>query len=80
MRTNIEIDTALIEDVQRECGVKSKKAAIDLGLRILLRASRQNSLGRLNGSKGSVGDIDWPPASEEPFELCRLYTDARPRD
>lgn len=77
MRTNIEIDATLIEDVQRECDIKSKKAAIDLGLRTLLRAGRQKSLARLSGSEGSVGDIVWSPASEALFELLGESHDER---
>ncbi|MDR9837650.1 type II toxin-antitoxin system VapB family antitoxin [Herbaspirillum huttiense] len=59
MRTNIEIDVDLMKEVQLECNINSKKQAIDLALRTLLRLNRQESIGQHIGNVGSDnGPID----------------------
>ncbi|MBP0597739.1 type II toxin-antitoxin system VapB family antitoxin [Herbaspirillum sp. LeCh32-8] len=77
MRTNIEIDVGLMADVQRECGIKTRKEAIDLGLRSLLRIGRQNSLRQLSGARGTERDIVWSAASEALFERLATPLDER---
>ena len=41
MRTNIVIDDALMRDVLRVTGFKSKREAVEMGLRTLLRLRQQ---------------------------------------
>jgi Arc/MetJ family transcription regulator len=57
-RTNVEIDTAVIERVMRRYGLPTKRAAIDLALRRLDLApmSRQEALA-MRG-RGWDGDLD----------------------
>ena len=44
MRTNIEIDDELMEKVLRATGLPTKRAAVEDGLRTLLRLRRQEKL------------------------------------
>jgi Arc/MetJ family transcription regulator len=41
MRTNIEIDDDLIAEAIRASGAKTKKAAVEEGLRLLVRLAEQ---------------------------------------
>ncbi|WP_149537627.1 type II toxin-antitoxin system VapB family antitoxin [Siccirubricoccus phaeus] len=41
MRTNIEIDDGLIAEAMRRGGHSTKKAAVEEGLRLLVRLARQ---------------------------------------
>ena len=57
-RTNIVIDEQLIRETLAETGLKTKREAVDLGLRILLRLSRQRNVRELRGKVDWVGDLD----------------------
>ena len=46
MRTNIEIDDKLMSDTLRLTGLKTKKEAVELGLRTLLRLRQQEEIRR----------------------------------
>ena len=41
MRTNIEIDDKLMKDVLKATGAPTKKAAVELGLKTLIRLKKQ---------------------------------------
>jgi Arc/MetJ family transcription regulator len=58
MRTNIVIDDQLMRDTLRATGVKTKRAAVELGLRTVLRLSRQARIRRLRGKLDWQGDLD----------------------
>jgi Arc/MetJ family transcription regulator len=58
MRTNIVIDDKLMADVLRATGLGTKREAVELGLRTLLRLRRQAELRRLRGKLAWQGDID----------------------
>src|SRR6185312_4696581 len=49
MRTNIVIDDKLMRDTLRATGVKTKREAVELGLRTLLRLRKQAKIRRLRG-------------------------------
>jgi len=49
MRTNIDIDDALIDEVMRVANVKTKKEAVQLALREFLKAKRKKDLFDLAG-------------------------------
>ena len=49
MRTNIELDDELITNVMKATGAKSKRAAVDEALRLLLRTRAQASIRDLRG-------------------------------
>ena len=58
MRTNIEIDDALMEKAIRLAGVETKKAAVEEGLRLLVRTRAQVAMKGLRGKVKWVGDLD----------------------
>jgi Arc/MetJ family transcription regulator len=58
MRTNIVIDDKLIRDALRATGLKTKRDAVDLGLRTLLRLSNQAQIRRLRGKLHWQGDLN----------------------
>ncbi len=58
MRTNIVIDDQLMQKVLRITGVKTKREAVDLGLKALLRLENQAELRDLFGKIDWEGDLD----------------------
>jgi len=58
MRTNIVIEDKLMRDTLRATGLKTKREAVELGLRTLLRLSKQAGIRRLRGKLVWQGDLD----------------------
>lgn len=58
MRTNIVIDDQLMADTLRATGLRTKREAVELGLRTLLRLRRQAELRRLRGRLPWQGDLE----------------------
>ena len=58
MRTNIVIDDKLMSDTLRATGLKTKREAVELGLKTLLRLQQQTELRRLRGKYEWEGDLD----------------------
>lgn len=58
MRTNIEIDDKLMSEALRLTGLKTKKEAVELGLRTLLRLRQQEELRRFRGKLQWDGDLN----------------------
>lgn len=58
MRTNIVIDDKLMAEVLRATGLGTKREAVELGLRTLLRLRRQADVRRLRGKVAWQGDLD----------------------
>jgi Arc/MetJ family transcription regulator len=58
MRTNIEIDDKLMTDALRATGVKTKREAVELGLRTLVRLRQQSQIRRYRGKLVWEGDLD----------------------
>jgi Arc/MetJ family transcription regulator len=58
MRTNIVIDDKLMRDALRATGLKTKREAVELGLRTLLRLRKQSEIRRLRGKLEWQGDLD----------------------
>jgi Arc/MetJ family transcription regulator len=58
MRTNIVIDDALMDEVLQATGLKTKKEAVELGLRTLLRLSAQAEIRRYRGKLAWEGDLE----------------------
>ena len=58
MRTNIVIDDTLIADAMRAAGVKTKREAVELGLKTLLRLRRQDAARALRGRVAWQGDLE----------------------
>ncbi len=57
MRTNIEIDDALIAEAIRASGAKTKKAAVEEGLRLLVRLAGQRRAVEDMTGIGWIGDL-----------------------
>ncbi len=58
MRTNIVIDDKLMSDALKATGLKTKREAVELGLRTLLRLRSQAALRQLRGKLDWKGDLD----------------------
>ena len=58
MRTNIVIDDKLMRDTLRATGLKTKREAVELGLRTLLSLSKQAGIRRLRGKLEWQGDLN----------------------
>jgi Arc/MetJ family transcription regulator len=58
VRTNVEIDDALIERVMAATGLPTKRAAVDAGLRALLRLEEQKEILSLAGQVRWDGDLN----------------------
>jgi Arc/MetJ family transcription regulator len=53
MRTNIEIDDALMTEAMAASGLSTKRATVDAALRLLARRKRQAAVDKL------FGKVDW---------------------
>jgi len=58
MRTNILIDDKLMRDTLRATGLKTKREAVEQGLRTLLRLSKQAEIRKLRGKLDWQGDLN----------------------
>lgn len=57
MRTNIVIDDKLMKETLRATGLKTKREAVELGLRTVLRLQQQKAIRTLRGTVGWQGDL-----------------------
>lgn len=57
-RTNIVIDEALMLETLAVTGLKTKREAVDLGLRTVLRLARQGDIKSLRGKIDWDGELD----------------------
>ena len=57
MRTNIEIDDKLMNDTLRATGLKTKREAVELGLRTVLLLRQQEKIRQLRGKVTWEGDL-----------------------
>ena len=58
MRTNIEIDDKLMSDTLKATGLKTKREAVELGLRTLLRLKEQAEVKQFRGQLSWQGDLN----------------------
>jgi Arc/MetJ family transcription regulator len=58
VRTNIEIDDQLMSDVLRLTGARTKREAVEMGLRTLARLRQQEEIRRFRGKFQWEGDLD----------------------
>ncbi len=58
MRTNIVIDDALMADALKATGLKTKREAVELGLKTLLHLKRQAEIRDFRGKLAWVGDLE----------------------
>lgn len=58
MRTNVVIDDQLMDEALKLSGLRTKKAAIEAGLRLLVKFSRQEKVKNFRGKLEWTGDLD----------------------
>jgi Arc/MetJ family transcription regulator len=58
MRTTIDIDDGLMHEAMRCSGMRTKKAAVEAGLRLLVGIHAQQSIRRLKGKVRWEGDLN----------------------
>ena len=58
MRTNVVIDDQLMEEALLISGFRTKKAAIEAGLRLLVKFSRQEQVKNFRGKLKWSGDLE----------------------
>lgn len=57
MRTNIVIDDALMRDALKVTGLKTKREAVELGLRTLVKLRQQEEARKFRGKLRWEGDL-----------------------
>ena len=57
MRTNIVIDDKLMKETLRLTGLKTKREAVELGLRTVVRLRKQEEIRRFRGKLHWQGDL-----------------------
>jgi Arc/MetJ family transcription regulator len=58
MRTNIVIDDKLMKEALRLTGLRTKREAVELGLRTIVRLRKQEEIRRFRGKLKWQGDLD----------------------
>lgn len=58
MRTNIDIDDRLMEEAMKSSGSRTKRAAVETGLRLLIQTRSQDSIRKLRGKVKWEGDLE----------------------
>lgn len=58
MRTNIVIDDTLMQEVIKITGLKTKKEAVEAGLKLLLQRNKQQAIRELRGQLKWEGNLD----------------------
>ena len=58
VRTNIVIDEKLMADAIKATGAKTKKEAVELGLKTLVRLKKQERIRGLRGKLQWIGDLE----------------------
>lgn len=64
MRTNIVIDDKLMADALKASGYSTKKEAVEQGLRLLVKRSKQQEIRKLRGKLTWEGNLDEMRGSE----------------
>ena len=58
MRTNVVIEDDLMEEALKVSGLKTKREAVEEGLRLLVQTRRQKRIKRLRGKLEWEGSLD----------------------
>ncbi|MBU2811512.1 type II toxin-antitoxin system VapB family antitoxin [Acidithiobacillus thiooxidans] len=58
MRTNIEIDDMLMNDALKATGLRTKKEAVELGLKTLIKLKNQENIKQFRGKLQWSGNLD----------------------
>jgi Arc/MetJ family transcription regulator len=57
MRVNIELDDGLMRRAMRSSGLRTKRATVEAGLRLLIQTHAQAAIRRIRGKVRWDGDI-----------------------
>jgi len=57
MRTNIDIDDRLMDQAMKSSGSRTKRAAVEAGLRLLIQTRAQTSIRKLRGKVKWEGNL-----------------------
>jgi len=77
MRTNIVIDDELMEAAMKAGGFKTKRDAVEEGLRLLARRAAYQNIRALRGKLHWSLEGDWPAAAPSVHEPQAAYASAR---
>lgn len=58
MRTNVVINDCLMESALKSSGLKTKKDAIEAGLKLLVKFNRQAKIKNFRGKLRWIGNLD----------------------
>jgi len=58
MRTNIVIDDDLMSRVLKLTGLRTKREAVEMGLKVLLKLKKQENIRNFRGKLSWDGDLD----------------------
>lgn len=58
MRTNIVIDDKLMADALKATGLQTKREAVELGLKLLVKRQKQQAIRKLRGQIKWEGNLD----------------------
>ncbi|MDE1465337.1 type II toxin-antitoxin system VapB family antitoxin [Spartinivicinus poritis] len=58
MRTNINIDDNLMAEALKITGLKTKKDAVEAGLKMLIKLKQQEKIKQFRGKLSWEGDLD----------------------
>lgn len=58
MRINIEIDEQLIAEAMKIAGLRTKKATVEEGLRLIIQLNQQKKIRHLKGKLLWEGDLE----------------------
>ena len=58
MRTNIELDDALVERAMRSSGARTKRAVVEAALQLLVKTHAQTSIRNLRGKVVWEGNLN----------------------
>jgi Arc/MetJ family transcription regulator len=58
MRTNIVIDDELMSSVMKLTGIRTKREAVEMGLKTLLKLREQENIRNYRGKLAWNGDLD----------------------
>ncbi len=65
MRTNIDIDDDLMRQAMQASGEKTKRAAVERGLRLLIETRAQRGIRSLRGKVKWTGDLNASRAARQ---------------
>jgi Arc/MetJ family transcription regulator len=68
MRTNIVIDDALMKQAMQASGARSKREAVEMGLRTLVKLQQQKEIRAFRGRLAWEGDLESQRLDQEPVE------------